>query len=120
MQTYTAHEREAYELGKAAAIAAASWTVDGNSSEQYIRRVLAMFDDGDPQLDDYLPPMPDLSGEWANGPTPTSLWGEIVGFNADGGIDADGDELAALCDAYEAGVADHFMAECERVLRAAL
>lgn len=118
--TYTTdHEREAFELGAAAGLAAASWVADGNTSPDHFARVLAMMDDGDPQAYDYLPTWPNLSGEWADSPTRDSLAGEIIGERI---VDAD-DETAErltdeIADAWEAGVASTFEAECERILRA--
>lgn len=118
----TDHEREAYELGVQAALAAASWVLDGNTAQDHIARMVAMLDDGDPQADDFLPAMPDLSGEWADGPTPDSLAVEIVGAPDLGcGNAEEYDELRdAICDAWEAGVLDAYRPECERLLRAAL
>jgi hypothetical protein len=115
-QTFTTdHEREAYELGRDAAIAAASWVLDGNTSQDHIRRMVAMLDAGDPVAYDYLPAQPNLSGEWADAPTPLSLTTEIVGDSVD--PDPIVDEIA---DAWEAGVSDTFQYECERILRDAL
>jgi hypothetical protein len=124
-QTYTTdHEREAYELGRDAAIAAASWVLDGNTSQDHIRRMVAWLDDGDPRADEFLPAMPDLSGEWADAPTPRSLFEDITGLmrtrkrhSAMAPITRSRTEIA---DAWEAGVDDTFMAECERILRDAL
>jgi hypothetical protein len=118
----TDHEREAYRLGVEAAVAAASWVLDGNMSQDHIRRMVAWLDDGDPRADDFLPAMPDLSGEWADGPTPDSLAVGIVGAPDLGCGDAEEyDELRnAIADAWEAGVSDTFRPECERVLRGAL
>jgi hypothetical protein len=120
----TDHEREAYELGRDAAIAAASWVVDGNTSQEHIRRMVAWLDDGDPRADEFLPAMPDLSGEWADAPTPRSLFEDITGFDAHAeasfNYDAYYAVLEPICAAWEAGVDDTFMAECERILRDAL
>ena len=118
----TTHEQTAYELGAEHARNAASWVTDGNASESLYVDILAALDAGDPVAHDMLPREPNLSGEYADDLTPTRLWGEIVGYNAAGGIDDgdDGEQLAALCDAYEAGVSDTFQSECERILRAAL
>jgi hypothetical protein len=122
-QTYsTEHEREAFELGAAAGIAAASWVADGNTSPEHYARVLAMTDDGDPQASDYLPAIPNLSGEWADAPTPHTLYREITGNDPADRIsedeDADGEIVDAIADAWEAGVASTFESECERILRA--
>lgn len=106
----TDHELEAYQLGVKAALAAASWIVDGNTKTEFIPAVLVMFDDGDPAVDDYLPRRPDLSGEFADAVTPQTLcaW-----------IGCTSDESEAVCGAWEDGVSDTFMDECERILRAA-
>lgn len=118
----TDHEREAYDLGVQAAVAAASWVLDGNASQDHIARMVAWLDDGDPRADDFLPAMPDLSGEWADAPTGDSLAVEIVGAPDLGcGNAEEYDEVRdAICDAWEAGVSDAFQVECERLLRAAL
>src|SRR3954453_10754134 len=90
-QTFTtAHEREAYELGVQAAIAAASWVLDGNTPQDHIARMVAMLDAGDPEVYDFLPAMPDLSGEWADDPTPDSLYAEITGDSYSEALDAAG------------------------------
>lgn len=114
---------EAYALGCEAARNAASWTVDGNTSAEHVRRVLAMLDDGDPQAFDYLPARPDLSGEWADSPTPRSIAADILGAdwethgnNAPDYIDAE--TVDVLAEAWEAGVSETFEAACETELRA--
>lgn len=117
----TDHELAAYQLGVQAALSAASWVTDGNTDAAHYQRVIGMIDAGDPGMEEYLPAEPNLSGEWADNPTPTSLYGDIIGYNEDGGIDdPDGELTASLCSAWEEGVADTFMAECERLIRAAV
>lgn len=120
----TAHEAGAYALGCEDARAAASWVLGGDRSSDHVRRVVAMIDAGDPELDDYLPPMPDLSGQWADARTPRDLFEELTGCDAHAeaswNADAYGDYVDALCTAWEAGVSDAFLPECERILRAAL
>lgn len=108
-------EEEAYGRGKRAALAAAGWVTDGNESDESRRRKLAMMDEGDPAVWDVLPTAPNLSGEFADAPTPQSLACEIVGC----GTGADGDDvlLDALADAFERGVGDHFEEACEAELR---
>ena len=51
---------------------------------------------------DYLPPEPNLSGEWAGDLTPGRLFEDLTGEEAM--TAADGDVVEALADAYEAGV----------------
>lgn len=115
------HERAAYALGVEHALDAASWVIDGNTSQEHIARMVAMLENGDPEAYDYLPRRPDLSGEYADDMTPVRLYGEIIGYNDAGGIDdEDGETTAALCDAYESGVDDTFEHECERILHSAL
>jgi hypothetical protein len=124
----TEHEREAYRLGVDAAESAASWTVDGNTSAEHVRRVIAMLEDGDPMANDYLPACPNLSGEWADSPTPISLYEDITGFShfqeqQVAGLVYEtrvGSVVDAIADAWEAGVSDTFERACERELRAGL
>jgi hypothetical protein len=115
----TQHEQQAYDLGVEAAKAAASWVLDGNASDEHYRALLKMIDDGDPRVDDSLPRCPDLSGEWADDRTPLSLACEIVS-REESGDEIDPHLVDALADAFEEGVSDTFMDECERLLREAL
>lgn len=62
----------ASELGAEVGRNAASWFFDGNTSDDAYRRVLAGITEGDPKVLDSLP-TPNLSGEWADDPTPNSL-----------------------------------------------
>jgi hypothetical protein len=115
-QTFTTdHEREAYRLGVEAAVAAASWVLDGNTPQDHIARMVAWLDDGDPRADEFLPAMPDLSGEWADGPTPLSLAMKIIEDPLPSAA-----AIGRCADAWEAGVSDTFGPECERILRGAL
>lgn len=113
---------DARNLGREHGTSAASWVADGNSEEASMRRLLTMLDDGDPEADDYLPPRPTLSGEWADGMTPRSLFEYVTGFDAHAeasfNADAYNGVVDALCEAYEAGVDETFTTECERVLHA--
>ncbi len=120
-----AAEQQAYNMGRDAALAAASWVIDGNTKPEAIAYVVALLDAGDPAADDYLPARPDLSGEYADEPTPQSLAADILGadwqthgYNAPDFLPAE--QVDALADAFERGAADHFEPECERILRAAL
>lgn len=73
---------EARAMGKNAARAAASWVADGNSDTEVLRRLLEALEDGDPAAWDSLPHEPNLSGEWADDPTPSTLASEITMFEA--------------------------------------
>lgn len=105
---------EARELGRKHGRNAGAWAADGNTTQEHIRGVLAMFEDGDPQAFDYLPRMPNLSGEFADDLTPQRLYYEVTGASDD--YEAD-ESTEALCDAYEEGVAETFEASCEETLR---
>lgn len=111
------HLAEARQMGVDAALAAASWIIDGNTPDDHIHRMVAWIDDCDPRADDYLPRRPDLSGEWADDLTPNSLARDILGGDLD---DDDPEWIDAICDAWETGVSDTFDVECERILRAAI
>lgn len=118
-------EQCAYSLGRDVALAAASWVIDGNTDVDHVRRVVAMLDAGDPSVTDYLPPRPNLSGEWADDPTPQSLAADVLGadyathgYNAPDFLPAE--QVDTIAEAFEQGVADAFEPECERILRAAL
>lgn len=89
------HERllaHARYLGADAALAAASWLI---LSETQARSIL---DDIDPEVVDAIGE-PNLSGEWADDPTPGNLYYEVTGETDPG----DGDLVAELCDAWEEG-----------------
>jgi hypothetical protein len=121
MSTRTEQEQQAYELGVEHAKSAASWVIDGNTDREWIVETLRFLEDGDPRIEDRLPREPNLSGEYADDPTPTSLYRDVTGrdpveslaFETEHGQDA-------LADAYEQGVSDTFFVECERILREAI
>lgn len=120
----TTAEQQAYDMGRDAARAAASWIIDGNTKPEVIRDVVKALDDGY-DISEFMPRRPDLSGEYADAPTPQSLAADILGadydthgYNAPDFLPAE--QVDALADAFEAGVDDHFEQECERILRAAL
>jgi hypothetical protein len=103
---------EAKDLGASAARDAATWVTDGNSSAGHVRRLLTMLEEGDPAADGMLPNSPNLSGEWADDPTPLSLARDVTG------LDEPADEIMdALATAFEAGVSDAFMPAVEAELR---
>lgn len=107
----------ARQLGAEAGTAAASWTCDGNSDVAECARVLAMLRDGDPQAFDYLPTTPNLSGEFADDPTPASIMADVVGTGANNYSDDDlGELMDALATAWEDGVSETFGSACEAEL----
>lgn len=105
---------QARELGRQAGRDAGSWAADGNTPTEHIRKVLAMLDDGDPAAYDFLPRRPNLSGEYADDPTPHSIASGLLGN------DQAPEDRDALADAWEDGVSETFEAECERTLRGLL
>lgn len=116
MPTTDEFTREAYERGADAARAAASWTADGNTRPEDAARVLAMLRDGDPEADDFLPRRPDLSGEFADDPTPATLAEEITGLDLGAGTDENVALIDAIADAFERGVSETFEEACEAEL----
>lgn len=101
--------REAKKDGADAGRAAASWIFDGNSSEESYRRILKGIEDGDPEIMDQFR-VPNLSGEWADDPTPQSL-------AEDYGIEGRDDVLDEICSAWEDAASTAFYAEIERIAR---
>lgn len=83
--------KKAHALGKEAGVAAGSWVFDGRNSTEDYARIGKGIEDGDPEILDALP-QPDLSGEWADGPTVRSIMSEL-GVD---GTDHPGYDLADL------------------------
>jgi len=117
-------EREAEWLaqakarGRQAGLAAASWAIDGNRDEQWYRKALALLDAGDPLVDEWMPALPDLSGEWADELTMSELAAEVVEpAHAD---DVGCDLVNDLATAWEAGRDEVFHTEVERLWRHAV
>ena len=119
-----AWKAQAHKMGMEAGLAAASWVTDGNDNRDDFADILEMLDNGDPQVDEYLPQRPDLSGEWADSPTPRSLFEDITGLDAhaESSWNYDGYQavLEVICEAWEDGVSEVFETECERILREAI
>lgn len=90
MEATEAQLAQARYLGADAALAAASWVTMDEADARSI------LEDVDPEVMDRYPE-PNLSGEWADDPTPTSLARE-VGYDGD-----DQDHEQAIADAWEAG-----------------
>lgn len=102
-------EEQSVTLGREAGVNAAEWwlqesPIGGRSSaglteaRVWAADMLERMNDGDPAVYDSFPVV-DLSGEWADGWTPKRLAEEL-------GMDDDseaGDDLDALCDAFEEG-----------------
>lgn len=103
--------REAYELGADTARAIATRV---EADKLGAEKLLQMLEDGDPAAWDYLPPIPNLSGEWADDPTPLSLAQEITGDD-----NPTIDEIDSIAEAWEDGVGDMYedaiVEELERI-----
>lgn len=108
--------REAHKLGTIKAEDAASWTVDGNTSQEHIQRVLHMMDEGDPAVDHFLPNRPNMSGEWADAPTTNSV---IEGVTGKPEEQIAHEDREAILNAWEEGVSERFESACEEELRKA-
>ena len=99
--------------------------VSDQLTPQKAAAVVSLIDDEDPEREELLPAMPDLSGEWAGEPTGMSLMLEIVGRQGVEEIEADGAEgderigviVQALSDAWEAGRDAVFFTECRRIAK---
>ena len=110
----------AKQMGREAAVNAATWVVDGNSDPAAVRRTLEMLQNGDPEAYDRLPAMPTLSGEFADDPTPRSLAADVgyCWFDAETD-DEDGvrfEIIGEIATAWEEGVSETFEQACEEEL----
>jgi len=101
--------QQAQELGKLAGENAAAYVFDGNTAPETYIRILRMYDDGDPALYDMIRE-PDLSGEYADDPTPASLAKEL-------GIDEDDERLNDMCTAWVEEAHTSFWEELIRTIR---
>ena len=101
----------ATELGADAGRAAASWVFDGNTSDATYREVLRGLEDIDPMILDQFN-VPNLSGEYADDPTPASLAEDL-----DLDPEADEDLLEEACQVWEDLASAAFWEEVERVAR---
>lgn len=103
--------RQARKDGKRTGEAAASWVFDGNTPQETYQRVLKGLDDGDPAVYDSLR-TPNLSGEYADDPTPRTL---AEDYDITEERDPDGFLLDKVCTAWEDAASQAFWREIERV-----
>lgn len=115
MPSDSADIEAARELGRKAGRCAGSWAADGNTSVEHARKVLAMMEAGDPAAEQFLPCPPNLSGEYADDPTPLSVAREVTGDD-----DPSGDVVDALAEAWEEGAMETFEDTCVTELRTRL
>jgi hypothetical protein len=116
--------QRAAELGRDAGRAAGTWVFDGNSTEETMRALLRMDEEGDPAIWDMLPSAP-LSGEWADGPTPASLMQEIGAEDLRDMLGSPDDALmgeieSQVCTAFEDAWHTAMVDEAVRYARAVL
>jgi len=107
-----AAEEAAHARGREDGVAAGTWILDGNSTEEAARALLAGIEDGDPAVLDALPSAP-LSGEFADGLLPR----DVLAWYGLTEEDAESDDILS---AYEDGYADGVQEEAERSARAML
>lgn len=105
--------RKARRDGRAAGLAAASWVFDGNTKDETYKRFLQGMRDGDPEVMDAVN-TPNLSGEYADDPTPQSL---AEDYDLDESNDPEGWRLDEACSAWEEAASQAFWDELERVCR---
>lgn len=100
--------------GAERAKAAATWILDGNSTEGTARAILEGLENGDPMVLDTLPAF--SFGEWSG-----ESEREMIEAETDVDVDSlSGDEHDELCNAYLDGFNDEIGAACEREARAFL
>ncbi len=105
--------RAARKDGRDAGKAAASWCFDGNTTRETYLAFLKGAEDGDPAVLDRFN-LPNLSGEYADDPTPQSL-AEDYGISED---DKRAEWLIDdLCTEWENAAHTAFWDELERVAR---
>lgn len=111
--------KAARERGEDAAKAAATWcTTEPGQARLLLDAMQAGEDLHDPgvERDVHLPSYPNLSGEWADGPTPLSLARDIVGEEV---LEHEDPELADwIAEAYDEGVDKVFLPACRARLEA--
>lgn len=118
-------EDRARELGAEHGRAAASWYFDGNTTAATYAATLRGIEEGDPAVYDTFPGSP-LSGEYADGMTPSRLAAELGLAAPDDGIAGSSEELAAaeladaVCTAYEEGYHDAVADAIAAAARAAI
>ncbi len=98
---------------------AASWLIDGNTTEQAARRLLDGIEAGDPEILDEIPSTP-LSGEHADGLLPRDVLGWYGLLEDDWNADGVSGIAAEVLNAYEDGWSEGMVDEVERSARAIL
>jgi hypothetical protein len=95
-------------LGREHGLAAGSWVIDGNTSDETVASILQGIEDGDPVVLDTLPSAP-LSGEWAGDPTPATILAELEAEDLEAEVQAE--LLTEYEDAFRSAVTDQVTAD---------
>jgi hypothetical protein len=112
---------EAYEIGKRTGANSAEWYAQGtfnryrNKDKEMAKNILTMLDDCDPKFWVSVE-LPDLSGQYADGLTPISLYSQLCfDFKIYTDFEEGEDEIEidhwlvdGFCSQYEMGVSDGF------------
>ena len=77
MRTYDDIMQEAHRAGEFHGLSAASWFFCDTTDREEYARLLSGLEDGDPEILDSLPSSP-LSGEWADDPTPATVFADLA------------------------------------------
>jgi hypothetical protein len=101
--------------GREAGINAAGWIFDGHNTwtREGLERILQGLNDGDPKILDSIP-WPNLSGEWADAPTPQTMVSECGLEDDDPRSDWLIDEM---CSVWETAASDACEREIVRLCR---
>lgn len=108
--------QEAAKLGREAGENAAAWweqdAIGGRATSGERDRAeltLKGIEDGDPAVMDSLP-FPNLSGQWADDPTPQTLMAELD-------CEVEPEEEPEICEAWEVAASDAVLDSVERMCR---
>lgn len=111
-----AWELQAKKDGRIAGEAAASW-LEIEDDAAACKMLLAIVE-GDPRMDEFMPRTPDLSGEYADDPTPRTVWKDITGYELDDAETTDEQELVdRVCEAWLEEASSQMQAMVELRLR---
>lgn len=108
---FTEKSAEARTLGYERGKSVGSWVIDGNTSDDTARDIIAGYENGDPSVMD-MAPSP-LSGEWADDPTIGDVLREL---DTDEGDDAADDLLSEYEVAFSDGFWDEVISSADAVL----
>lgn len=108
------YEQTAYERGRRAAEAAATWT-EPPKPPHTVTSIIEWIECEHPSVDNHLPSRPDLSAEWGGSETPRTLVRAVWGSSTPNVCPESLQDQ--ICEAWEQGVNDHFYKACATELR---